>query len=80
MNMYEYIYTKRLFKNQVVIFALFCSAFGFHKFYLRKNVQGVLCILFCWTLIPSIIGFFEGIYYLCMSQDTFNLKYNYHIR
>lgn len=58
------------------LLALFLGGVGVHRFYLGQTMQGVLYIIFCWTLIPSIIAFFEGIAYLVMSDDDFNQKYN----
>ena len=55
--------------------AIFLGGFGAHKFYQGKTWQGVLYILFCWTGIPSFIGFCEGIRYLCMKMDDFYLDY-----
>jgi len=64
-------------KNKIVagVFALFLGGIGIHKFYLGKNGQGVLYLLFCWTLIPSIIALVEGIIYLIMSDEEFERKY-----
>lgn len=58
------------------LLAIFVGNFGIHKFYLGKFWQGLLYVLFCWTLIPGIVGFVEGIYYLLMSDDKFNYLYN----
>lgn len=63
-------------KNTAGILALLLGAFGIHKFYLGKGIQGLLYLVFCWTFIPGIIGFIEGIMYLTMSEAEFNLKYN----
>lgn len=63
-------------KTTAGIFALFLGGLGIHKFYLNKSAQGILYILFCWTFIPSIIAFIEGIIYLTMDTQTFNQKYN----
>lgn len=65
-------------KNKIVagLLAIFLGGLGIHKFYLNKGVSGVLYILFCWTYIPSIIGFIEGIIYLLMDEKAFNKKYN----
>jgi TM2 domain-containing membrane protein YozV/ribosomal protein L40E len=57
------------------LFGIFLGGIGVHKFYLGRVVWGVVYILFCWTLIPSIIGFIEGIIYLTMSDDAFAQKY-----
>jgi TM2 domain-containing membrane protein YozV len=59
-----------------VLFAFFLGGFGAHKFYLGKPGMGVLYIVFCWTFIPLIIAFVEFIMLLCMSDQSFDLKYN----
>jgi len=58
------------------LLALFLGGIGVHKFYLGRPLQGVLYLLFCWTFIPAIIGFVEGLVYLAMSQDAFDRRYN----
>jgi len=65
-------------KNKIVagLLAIFLGGLGIHKFYLNKGVSGIIYILFCWTYIPSIIGFIEGIIYLLMDEKAFNKKYN----
>ena len=56
------------------LLGIFLGGFGIHKFYLGK-ASGIWYILFCWTLIPSIIGFIEGIIYLTMGDYEFAMKY-----
>ena len=63
-------------KLAAALLAIFLGGLGIHKFYLRKVGMGILYLIFCWTGIPAIIGFIEGIYYLCISAQTFNDKYN----
>lgn len=63
-------------KTSAVLLALFLGGFGAHKFYLGRNLQGVLYLLFCWTFIPAIIAFIEFIIYLTMDDKSFNAKYN----
>ena len=63
-------------KLAAALLAIFLGGLGIHKFYLRKVGMGILYLIFCWTGIPAIIGFIEGIYYLCISYQTFNDKYN----
>ena len=41
------------------LLALFLGAFGIHHFYLRRTGLGVLYCCFCWTGIPTILGFIE---------------------
>ncbi|MFX8824810.1 TM2 domain-containing protein, partial [Acinetobacter baumannii] len=56
-------------------FALLLGGFGAHKFYLGRVGQGILYLIFCWTFIPAIIAFIEGILYLCSSDEDFAKKY-----
>jgi uncharacterized membrane protein yozV len=67
-------------KSKVVagILALLLGGLGIHKFYLGKIGMGILYLLFCWTGIPAIIGFIEGIIYLCSNDENFQLKH--HVR
>jgi TM2 domain-containing membrane protein YozV len=41
------------------LLAFFLGTFGFHRFYLNENWAGVLYLLFCWTGIPTLLGFIE---------------------
>ncbi|WP_186646032.1 TM2 domain-containing protein [Fluviispira vulneris] len=65
-------------RNRVstALFALLLGGIGAHKFYLGKFGVGLLYILFCWTLIPGIISFIEGIRLICMSDNEFVNKYS----
>ncbi len=62
-------------KLVAALFALFLGGLGIHKFYLGRVVWGIVYLLFCWTFIPAIIGFIEGILLLVMSDSDFNKKY-----
>ena len=64
-------------KNRIAaaIFALLLGGFGIHKFYLGRIGQGVLYLIFFWTVIPALVGFIEGIIYLTMSDQDFEAKY-----
>lgn len=57
------------------LFALLLGGLGIHKFYLGRIGMGVVYLLFCWTFIPAIISFIEGIIYLAMSDVDFTRKY-----
>lgn len=63
-------------KTVAGLLALFLGGLGIHKFYLGKGGQGVLYLLFCWTLIPALIAFIEALNYFLMSEETFNARYN----
>ena len=55
--------------------AIFLGSFGAHKFYQGKTWQGVLYCAFFWTMLPGLIGFFEGLRYMCMKMDDFYTEY-----
>lgn len=57
------------------ILAFFLGGLGVHKFYLGKW-SGIWYLLFCWTSIPSVIAFVEGVLYLINGEEAFNEKFN----
>ena len=65
-------------RNKIVaaLLSFFFGGFGLHKFYLGQATAGVLYLIFCWTLIPAIIAFFETIILLFMSDAEFHQRYN----
>lgn len=58
------------------LLALLLGGIGIHKFYLERPFQGLLYLLLCWTLVPALFGFIEGLNYLSMSQRVFDERYN----
>lgn len=56
------------------VLALLLGGFGVHKFYLGKIGMGILYLVFCWTYIPALVSFVEGIIYLCSSDENFSRK------
>ncbi|MBU4247254.1 MAG: NINE protein [Verrucomicrobia bacterium] len=62
-------------RSAAVLLAILLGGLGLHKFYLNSPGWGVFYLLFCWTFIPSIIGFLEGLGYLFMSEQNFQNKY-----
>ncbi len=62
-------------KLAAALFAIFLGGFGVHKFYLGRIGWGVVYLIFCWTAIPAIVGFIEGILLLVMNDSDFNCKY-----
>jgi TM2 domain-containing membrane protein YozV len=63
-------------KNKVVagLLALFLGGFGIHRFYLGQW-WGIFYLLFCWTLVPSIVAFVEAIVFFVTDDATWNAKY-----
>lgn len=62
----------------VAILALFVGGLGIHRFYLGGTsnvVLGIIYLIFCWTFIPAIVALIEGIYFLCISDATFQTRY-----
>ncbi len=57
------------------ILGILLGSLGIHKFYLGKNALGIIYLCFCWTGIPTIVGFVEGIIYLFASDEEFQKKY-----
>jgi len=62
-------------RGSAALLAFFLGGIGIHKFYLGRPFQGIIYLLFFWTLIPGIIAFIEFIVYLCMSDESFAAKY-----
>ena len=63
-------------KTTAGLLGILLGGLGAHKFYLGKNGQGILYLIFVWTFIPEFIGFVEGLCYFSMSEKDFNKKYN----
>jgi TM2 domain-containing membrane protein YozV len=63
-------------KTVAVVLAFFVGGFGIHKFYLGNNLAGVLYLLFSGTLIPLVLGFFDFLGLLLMSEQAFQVQYN----
>ncbi|HBJ00781.1 TM2 domain-containing protein [Lysinibacillus fusiformis] len=67
-------------KGLAGVLAIFFGGIGIHKFYLGKVFQGILYLVFCWTYIPVIISFIEGIIYLLSSEHNFSVKHRVRTR
>lgn len=46
-------------KTTALLLNFFLGGLGIHHFYLGKTSWGVMYFLFCWTFIPSLIGFVD---------------------
>ena len=71
-------------KNRIVagLLAIFGGAFGAHKFYLRKPGTGIFYFFMFMVFLNAkfpimfLLGLFEGLGMLMMSDQNFNRKYN----
>ena len=63
-------------KNVAGLLAILLGTFGIHCFYLGRIARGIFSIIFAWTGIPAIIGFFEGIAILVGNDRDFEERYN----
>lgn len=61
---------KKVNKIVYVLLALILGGVGIHKFYAGKLFQGILYVLFSWTLIPAIVAFIEAIIALSKQPDS----------
>lgn len=63
-------------KLAAAFFAICCGSIGAHKFYLGRPLAGFFYMITCWTLVPAIVGLFEGLGLLFMSDHAFDVKHN----
>ena len=62
-------------KKEVVVGVLLSALlghFGIHRFYLGETGWGIVYLLFCWTGVPTVLGFIEAFF---MPQRV--REYNY---
>ena len=59
-----------------ILLSLFTGFIGLQKFYLGKIFPGLLSLLFFWTFIPLLVGFWDTIRLALMDEKSFHLKYN----
>lgn len=63
-------------RSIAVALAFLLGGLGAHKFYLGRPGAGVAYAVLCWTFIPTIAALFEALFFLGMSNDTFDGLYN----
>ena len=68
-------YSRTKSRIAAFILAWVLGGIGGHKFYLNRIGQGLLYLIFCWTFIPAVFAFIEGIIYLSMEDERFWEKY-----
>jgi TM2 domain-containing membrane protein YozV len=65
-------------RTAALLFCFFGGAIGLHKFYLGKNVEGIIYLTFFWSGIPYLISFFEFLGLCFMSDREFDARFNYY--
>ena len=63
-------------KTVAGLLAILLGGIGAHNFYLNRIGLGILAIIFCWTGIPALVGFIEGLIILVEDNKPFEEKYN----
>jgi TM2 domain-containing membrane protein YozV len=56
----SHLNTERKHSTVGVLLAIFLGGAGVHHFYMGRIGLGVLYLLFCWTLIPAVVGLIEA--------------------
>jgi TM2 domain-containing membrane protein YozV len=71
-------FTGRYTRSKVAagLLGIFLGGFGVHKFYLGRWGWGIIYLLLCWTYVPAIVGFIEGIVYLVSNDENFARKHD----
>lgn len=63
-------------RMSAALLSFFLGGLGAHKFYLGRPVIGIFYLFFCWTFIPTVVGWVEAGSLLLMSEHDFDMKYN----
>ena len=48
-----------------VVYALLLGWFGYHRFWLKERNNGIIYLIFFWTLLPALFSIFDA---LCMRE------------
>lgn len=56
-------------KTLYAILTLLLGSFGVNKLYIRKYKKAIACLLFCWTLVPTVLSIAEFITILTEKKD-----------
>lgn len=63
-------------KTALLLITFFLGGFGAHKFYIRRNREGLLYLIFFWTLIPRLVSLVEFVIYAFTSKEDLQKKYS----
>lgn len=62
-------------KAVLLLLTFFMGGIGAHKFYVRKNGQGVAYLLLCWTGIPWLVALIEFFIFAFTDSEELRKKY-----
>lgn len=58
-----------------VMLALFLGGLGAHWFYLSRPLRACTYLVFCWTLVPSVVSLFDVLCFAVNNDDTWRAKF-----
>jgi TM2 domain-containing membrane protein YozV len=67
--------THRANRTVFALAAIFLGGLGIHRFYVGQVGKGFLYLVLCWTLIPALVGFVEGVLALARTDQRFGERY-----
>ncbi|HEM5128500.1 hypothetical protein JN538_03795 [Streptococcus suis] len=68
-------------KKTYILLSFLGGFFGLQYLYVKQYYRLALCILFCWTFIPMVIGLISGVVFIFKETDEFgNLKFKGHVK
>jgi len=67
-------------KWNAVFLAFLLGDIGTHRYYLGQPQIGLAYVLLFWTGLPRLVSIVEVFYFLLMSKQQFNLRFNKDLR
>lgn len=63
-------------RKTTIVLSILLGGLGIHRLYLGQKRHALTYFVFCWTLIPCLIGFIDAIVFLFMPQEKFDEEFN----
>jgi TM2 domain-containing membrane protein YozV len=63
-------------KPYAILLAIFLGGLGVHRFYIGQKKKGWWYLAFSWSLVPTIVSWFDAILFNSMNYAEFNRRYN----
>ena len=63
------------YRYTIAASSIFLGNLGIPYFLMGKTFKGLLCLLFCWTPLPTIWGIYKGAQYIIMENNEFYYRY-----